>query len=232
MGKTPVVGSMSEWSGVLKDFFRQVNDGSIDLVQVQAFLDHKNPFEIISLNFCDLIKDWQKFYREVFGIETDFSNLRIPEKKKGFDRLIIVAQRMSPQMLYDKCEELFPCWKWTNNNLDKIISSGSVLSSGVSFARWFRDRVEADEELKNLSANQLKEKNIQGITLEERLLYELKFFKETGKHLDIQNVTLCTGSRYDDGGVPFVYWLDSMLSVHWYRPGHANDNLRSRQAVS
>jgi len=44
MGKKEVVGSMSEWSGVLKDFFRQINDGSKTLRQVQLFLENKNPF--------------------------------------------------------------------------------------------------------------------------------------------------------------------------------------------
>jgi len=39
-----IVGSMSDWSGVLKDLFRQVNDGSITLAQTQAFVEHRNPF--------------------------------------------------------------------------------------------------------------------------------------------------------------------------------------------
>ncbi|MEK7580630.1 MAG: hypothetical protein AAB465_03430, partial [Patescibacteria group bacterium] len=44
MSKKEMVGSMSEWSGVLKDFFRQINDGSKTLRQVQLFLENKNPF--------------------------------------------------------------------------------------------------------------------------------------------------------------------------------------------
>jgi hypothetical protein len=41
----------------------------------------------------------------------------------------------------------------------------------------------------------LAARNIRGHYLLERLLYELKYFAETGKHLDIDNLTLCSGSR-------------------------------------
>jgi hypothetical protein len=227
-----IVGSMSEWSGVLKDLFRQINDGSISLDQMQSFLEHRNPFEPgASENYADLINDWQKFYLDVFGMETDFSNLQIPKKQKGFDRLIIVAQGITPQKLYDKCAELFFTRNWMSGDLNKIVISDRTAENG-SYAIWVRDRVEADKELKNLSADQLKEKNISGITLEERLLYELKFFKETGKHLDIDNVTLCSGSRYGDGRVPSGHWIDDKMRVSWSHADRASGHLRSRQVVS
>lgn len=181
-------------------------------------------------SWVGFIAEWQNLYRDV-GIETDFSNLRIPERPQSFDRLIIVAQGMMPQRPYDKCAELFPCWKWTDENLDKIVTSDRSAKNGA-YAIWVRDRVEADEELKNLSANDLKNQGISGITLEERLTYELKFFKETGRHLDLNNITLCTGSRYSDGYVPHVHWYDGKLHVHWDYPDHAYGPLRSRQAVS
>jgi len=178
------------------------------------------------------ITEWQNFYRNVFGIKADFTNLRIPEKSQGFDRLIIMAQGITPQRIYDKCAELFPVWKWTDENLDKIVTSDR-LAKNDAYAVWVRDRVEADEELKNLSANDLKRQNIVGITLEERLVYELKYFKEAGKHLDINNVTLCSGSHYSDGYVPIVHWhAYGKLHVNCYHPGNADGSLRARQAVS
>lgn len=181
--------------------------------------------------WAGFIADWQNFYRDVFVIETDFSNLRIPERRDGFDRLIIVAQGMTPQRLYDKCVELFPCWRWTNDNLDKVVESRRT-SKDRAYAIWVRDRVEADEELKNMSAEQLDEDGIPGISLEERFIYEFKYFKETGKHLDIQNVTLCTGSRDSDGDVPGVGWDGGELSFYWYYSLYADGDLRSRQVVS
>jgi len=216
---------MSEWSGMLKDLFRQIDDGSITLEQLQAFLEHKNPFAEV-----DFVKDWQDFYRDVFGIECDFSNLQIPKKKKGFDRLIIIAQGMTPQMLFNKCRELFPSWKWTDKNLDEVTTSERTSKDGA-YAVWFKDEVEADEDLRNLSANNLKERHIAGITLEERLLFELKYFKETGKHLDVENITLCSGSRSPDGSVPRVRWYGGEMNVRWSDPAVRDDSLRSRRAV-
>jgi len=144
--------------------------------------------------------------------------------------LIIVAQGMTPQRLFDKCTQKFSSWKYTDRNLDKIIRSDRTSKDGA-YAVWVRDRVEADEENKNLSAEQVKQQGIAGITLEERLLYELKFFKETGNHLDISNWTLCSGSRVSDSDVPGVDW-DGRLWVDWYNPRDANSFLRVRSAVS
>jgi len=224
-----VVGSMSEWSGVLKDLFRQIDDGSISLEQLQAFLEHRNPF----FELVDSIKDWQGFYRDCFGIEMDFSDLKIPAERKGFDRLIIVAQGMTPQKLFDKCKELFPSWKWTDENLDEIVSSERTSKTGA-YTVWFRNKTEStgsDEDLKNLSAGDLKKRNIYGTTLEERLLFELKYFKETGKHLDIENITLCSGSCYPDGNIPGVNWHNGKLNVQWFHSGALFISLRSRRAV-
>lgn len=176
------------------------------------------------------LASWQEFYRDLFGLEVDFSNLSVPAKRKDFNRLIVVAQGMTPQRLYDKCTELFPCWKWTDQNLDERVQSERTAKDGA-YAVWFRDAVEADEDLKNLSANDLKKKNIPGITLEERFLMELKYFKETGQHLDRQNFTLCTGSRDSDDVVPRVRWCLDELDVYWYLPGYSRSSLRSRRAV-
>jgi len=62
---------------------------------------------------------------------------------------------------------------------------------------------------------------------------ELEYFKKTGEHLDIENMTLCAGSRYTDGCVPHVYWYPDFreLRVYWCRPGVAFGVLRSREVV-
>jgi len=114
--------------------------------------------------------------------------------------------------------------------LDKIVISERTAKNSA-YAVWFQNTVEADENLKNLSAYILKDKNIPGITLEERLLMELKYFKETGKHLDINNITLCAGSRYSDGGVPGVHWGVGGMEVSWYGAGDYGGALRAREAV-
>ena len=44
-------------------------------------------------------------------------------------------------------------------------------------------------------------------------MFELEYFKKNGKHLDVDNITLCTGSRCSGGNVPGVGWGDARLSV-------------------
>ena len=153
--------------------------------------------------YADLIQDWQNFYHDL-GIDCELSNIHIPEDPGGFKRVLIMVPEITSQTAFDLCQKDFKCWKWTEKNLDEIVISYRNAKNSPYVIR-IRDRVEADEELKNLSADQLKEQKIPGITLEERLIYELKYFKETGKHLDIENWTLCASSRYSDGSVPFVY---------------------------
>lgn len=90
--------------------------------------------------------------------------------------------------------------------------------------------IEADEENKNLSANMLTNRGFRGLTLLERLLLELAYYLATTKHLDITNVTLCSGSRLSDGDVPGVSWSTNSCEVYvsWYDPDCRSDNLRAR----
>lgn len=226
MGKSHATGwsSYSPTPAQLKEFFAQVESGRINKRNLQAFLKvGPNPY-------ADLIADWEKFYRDL-GIEADFSDLVIPEKKEGLDRLIIEADGLSPQKVYDICSRLFKCWKWTNESLDKVITHSD--RAGLH-AVWVRERQEADAELKNMSANQLKELGISGITFNERGLYEAKYFKETGNHLDISNWTYCIGSRCSGGRVPCVCWSGFLgkMCVDYSHSSLARGPLRAREVVS
>lgn len=222
--KREVVGSMSEWAGILKDLFRQFEDGSLTLEQVKMFGKHQNPFEVLSS-----IQEWQGFYKKYFGMSADFSTVSIPEHRAGFDRLIIVAKGLTLNRVYNVCAEHFSCWRYADD-LDEAIPTNDRTAI-QPYAVWFRDCREADEELKNLSADQLAEKRIPGITLLERMLYELKRWDETGEHLDLENVTLCTGSRGVDRGVPRACWRGGGFRVGWRCSSRSRSLLRSRAAV-
>lgn len=213
----------------LAEFFRQCQGPNprITGARLQSFLRGDGT--------CDnLAKEWQDFYQRVFGITVDFTRVKVPKHKKGFDRVIYVPQGLTLNQAYQVCQKRFKCWKGYDD-LDKAVKDNDRTSE-KSYAIRLRDRVEADEELKNLSANQLKEKGIPGITLLERLILELKYYDETGNHLDIQNITLCSGSRDANDDVPYVYWypgwVGGKLRVHWYWPGWACGNLRGRSVVS
>ena len=103
-----------------------------------------------------------------------------------------------------------------------------------AYAIWIRDMVEADENLKNISADSIKARGLTTETLTERLLQELVCWHETKKRLDVQNITLCSGSRYRDGYVPLVYWSRhyGKVNVSYYFSGYSYGSLRSRQVVS
>ncbi|MEK9185955.1 MAG: hypothetical protein AAB863_04230 [Patescibacteria group bacterium] len=214
-----------------------VRDGNRDAESVcEVFQTIKDDPLFASRFFSDIpsrLRDWQSFYKKFFGLDTDFSSIRIPERKSGFDRLLIIAQGFTPNRVYDACSpQNFACWRYVDD-LDVSVTHNDRVPT-EHYAIWVRDRQEADEELKNISANDLQKKKINGITLLERMVFGLKYWSETGRHLDVKNVTLCAGSRHRDGYVPRVCWVGSYGRVHvsWFHPDDSDSRLRSRQAVS
>ncbi len=83
---------------------------------------------------------------------------------------------------------------------------------------WAKALIEADQDLANVSAEMIQKRSINILTLLERLILDSKHFDETKTYLDVENVTLCAGSRSADGNVPRVYWgpPGRGLSVGWY----------------
>ena len=172
------------------------------------------------IDLQDKIKEWQALYK-MFGLEKDFSDLLIPEKPAGLDRLLIVAQGLTPNQEFNKLKELMPVYKF-EDDLDIFIP---VRKTNRDYAIWTRDQREADD---------FQKEEINSITLEERFLFELKYFLETGQHLDVQNITRCAGSRDAAGRVPRVCWSGfySMLYISCYGPGGMFGRLYSREVVS
>ncbi len=187
------VGDISAWAGMFKDFFRQIDDGSITREQLRIFLEHRNPFDLKEKHYITIVDDG----------------------KKKTSEIITELRKLS-----------FSVWVYNESKVDKEFPTPANPTS-----RKFLLVREADEDLKNKSANDLEQEGIAGITLRERLLYELAYFRKTGQHLDIKNVTLCAGSRYSGGDAPHVFWYSDRLNVNWYNPADRNDNRRSRRAV-
>ncbi len=179
---------------------------------------------------------------QVAGMETLYkllgwtfttSGLAVPERREGFNRLMVFGDAtLTNNRVYDACDASFPSW-WYKNDLDLAVPPDKDErhpKNGV-YAVWVRDRVEADEELKNLSANMVAEKRLKTMTLLERELLELVHFRETGRPLDVKNRTLCSGSRYSDGRVPGACWSGA-FGVFWRDPSVRRDSLRSRAVVT
>ncbi|MFA5173278.1 MAG: hypothetical protein WC435_02695 [Candidatus Paceibacterota bacterium] len=210
-----------------KQLIQNVVNPSVGLTleQLQFITEHKNPF----VDVGGLLANWRIFYRDEFNIE--LGEVKVPEIRFGFDRLLVIAQGLTIQRVYDKCEQCFQCWRWADENFDKAVPINDRLSADGSYAIWVHDRVEADEEHKNKSAAVISQAEVAGITLLERLLFELKYFRETGKHLDIASFTSCDGSRNTLGCVPFVRFHGGVVSVGWCSFNSAADFLRARGVV-
>ena len=244
MGKRIVVSPdlMPDWFRKYKGLQKEINEqifrnlktgsGGLTLEELQVFIEHRNPFGPILDSTKEQLESWRRFYAEEFNIE--IGEIMIPGRHLSFDRLIIAAKGITAQQVYDRCQKYFECRKYTKRSLDEMVSDNDRTADKQVYAVWIREEIEVGEELKNLSANQLKEKNIQGITLTERLLYGLKYFKETEKHLDTEDTTYCTGSRDVDGGAPGVYWDfdDCLMYLGCLHSDSSEGLLRSREVFS
>lgn len=229
--------------GMLADLNLKLKKGVLTPKQLEMFLKKQNPFAAQNaiLDYSQIISEWKKFYKEIFNLETDFSRtkvLNIPEADDSeFPWFICVpeAKVLSNEQAFSGGKPQFNVWKYTNKPFDKVLdlSFGRDALKNPYIVRC-RANYEADEDLKNLSANKIAEMKTDTLTLKERLLLGRFVYWKENKLLDRETITLCSGSRILDGNVPKADWYDSDggLQVDWYYLGGAHDLLRSRAAVS
>lgn len=156
--------------------------------------------------------------------------LREKKKKVIMWNKITDTGKLKTSEIIAEMRKKFNVWVYDEENIDKEFPPPKT-----STTRTFKPNVEADEENANKSSDDLGEEGLKnGITLRERLIMELQYFKETGKHLDNDNITLCAGSRHLDGGIPSVHWSRDFRKVYvdWYSADDRNGDVRSRSAVS
>lgn len=183
--------------------------------------EKRNPHEVsfalqqvieVRKNIPFLLLDWRNFYSRVFGCSFDFSDLAVPPYQPGVEKLLVVARGFTEKILYDKCNELFPCHREDSPDLHSDRTAHEK-----TYAVWVRDRQEADKELRNLSFHQVRIQKIRTETLEERELHELKVFDEKRKHLDKKYWTLCSGSQCNKSAmIPSAYWYDGIFRIRHY----------------
>jgi hypothetical protein len=190
-------------------------------------------FEIAGERCVDVYEEWQDFYRQHFNMIVDFSGVQIPEKPtEGSWRLLFIPVGLSMHTTLAVMRTKFKVWTYIED-LDASVTK-NTRTSATSYAIWVRDGVEPDEKYLGKSTREADMDGNIGVTLLERLVFEVKFFVETGNHLDIKGVTFCTGSRNSDGNVPYVYFDPSTgeVCVSWCRVDDAGGAYGLRQAVS
>jgi hypothetical protein len=212
--------------------FEVANDG---LSRKAEFIAYIRAFFPNPADLADPVKQWGNFYQKYLGLTVDLSGVKIPERTaeqaKEFTRLIIVACGLTRNQIYSACQKQFTCYKYIDD-LDASITVNERDSKTGSYAIWVRDTVEADEVHQNKSADMVAKEKLTTETLLERMIHELKYFAETGKHLDLSRITLCSGSRGSGGNVPSAYWYDGRFRVRWYDAGDRHASLRPREAVT
>ncbi len=173
------------------------------------------------------LKEWRKLYQEVFGLALSVEKIKIPKALQGFDRMIVVAQGLTPDAVYAACAARFPCVRhYTKLDADVVKNERA---SDLTYAFLVRGEREPDRELADMSADDLSKNKISAATLLEYLLCQLACFIETGNLLDEKNITLCAGSRYTDGRVPTAMSHRGELKIHWCAPHEKNLRLRARE---
>lgn len=183
----------------------------------------------ISVEIKEKVKDWENFLKKRFPeTQLDLSKLEIPkrtaEEEKEFTRLLLRTGKLE---LFKKCKELFPSVNHNSEDLDEFIAKNITEDSFI----WVRDVEAADEKHKNKSGNMAEEEGLNAETIADRIMHELKYFDETGDHLDKQTGTL-TSSRASGGFVLYAHWRDGKFHVHWGDPVLHNFHWRFRQVVS
>jgi len=157
-----------------------------------------------------LLDEWVQFYREVFGLEVNFSNLKIPKRLHGFTRLLVVAKDLTLKRMLEVSKKHYgvddsPSGRYYFGDLETRGTHDRLPSE--AYAVWVRDQVDPDLKYTDVPAQLLKKRAVQGITLLEHLLFHLKYFRETGQYLDSNaNSTLCFGSRDAYGCIPCVIY--------------------------
>ncbi|MFH0853171.1 MAG: hypothetical protein V1853_02090 [bacterium] len=215
---------------------------------------------ILFWNLHRALAEWDAFYKIFFDKNTllaepgCYPKFKIPDFQPGFDRLIVVAQGITLDQVIKACQ----CYFVVGVNLMRsegeydrwLADLQDDRTTEQSYAILVRDSSEADPGLEKKSANQLADERVLGMTLLERMLFELKYYAETGRHLDgrhsfpdnshdfsmpssglYDTSTLITGTR-SGSNCYSVTWRDcSHVFIDWEMPDTVHFQLRARQVI-
>ncbi|MFA6447053.1 MAG: hypothetical protein WCW31_02220 [Patescibacteria group bacterium] len=207
-----------------KDFMSvfSVPDDSVSLVPVEGWAT-----------------DYTRFYKEVFNLTVDFTNVKIPWDHPGFDWVVMIAQGLTMNQTWAKCTRYIHSYTPPSQNLDSTVTVNDR-TSATAYAIRVRGREESDEENAGFSADVLANRKVcglmnlkQNITLLEYLVLCLWYnWKTRGKLLDTGTVTLCAGSRHEDGTVPCVDNDKGSLGVWFCQPAASGSLVASRTVLA
>lgn len=177
--------------------------------------------------------EWIKIYEEYFHVKKDFVSVFIPvsyDPDKHF--VIIVAKGLTLNQAMSAMREKFAVDSLARD-LDASVTKNDRIADR-DYCILVRKNVEADENLRKISAQALAGmSDFKVITLLERFLLEIYYFKKTEKHLDVANTTLCSGSSDSKGNTPGVRYdhINDSVNIVWYRSRFSIGYLRPRKVL-
>ena len=181
------------------------------LRKYQRLEDYDLDAEIIQQQDEDTEKQfqsWLRFYRKVFNLEfEDATEIVIPPRLPGFSWLIVVPRYVDLRGVLEACKERFEVEVKFYSDIASAVVANTRSNKNRGYAVWIRHRQITDDRLLGLSVQELEDIGANTMTLLERLLAELKFYTETGRHLDQTKLTLCAGTRLEGDYFPTVAWM-------------------------
>lgn len=225
--------------GLLAGFIIEFLATILSDAQVDYHLGHKTELkkklrEVFSITdeFFEVRTEWQNFYKEKFNWTVDFSSVIIPTMPtNGKWRLLFIPKGMTMNLAFKIASGLFTSWRY-NDDLDAVVTK-NIRNTESHYVIWVRNEVEPDQEFLGKSTRQADPDMKIGITLLERIIFEIKYFTETGNHLDVKGITFCSGSRNASGGVPNACLdSDGEFGVDWNGLVGSGGGCGIRSAVS
>jgi hypothetical protein len=191
-----------------KTFINKLADGTISKSEAISFLQSGRAAPGPPVSVAVQLSEWGAFF-EATGCICDMSTIAAPRYRPGLDQLIVVPSGMTVNRIVELMRAKFDVWIHPEfgDDIDAAVPHNQR-TNDRTYAIWAHDQVESDEEFRNLSADDIKARDIPAMTLLERLLYGIFRFHQKRDHLDVAGGTLCAGSRTFSGKVPCVEWGD------------------------
>lgn len=190
------------------------------------------PKVVTPAEWSNTLEYWADLYKRFYNLTPELKGVRPFEHVPSGHRIYIIGEGLSQNAMIESMRSRFTVRTYVDD-LDRDIPIHDQHPRRGSYAVAFKDTIEADEDLKNLLADQLAEpeRRVKPITTFERFVMEDECLDRTKGHCDVNNVTLCAGSRDRGGRVPGARWGGVRFSVDWYGAASHGPYLRARAAV-